>query len=396
MALRNLRRVLLASLLVLPVVLTVSPAGAAPQPLASTPINCTAPAGGTQCPTPDPSTPYGGLDHYLCYDVSSDPFTTPEVTVQDQYGTLGPLQPQVADSSAPTPTSNWFCNPFQKTVLDTKGSPTGPVYGVSNAQAHLMCFNDSGPAPGTQVSVTNQLGSATLVVGAPTRLCLPSWKFDDAANQSNPLAVSGSVSTTKWTDPSNLALNHFQCYKVTIAPGTTNNFTSAWFGILDQFGWVKEIQFGSSNQSIVPDELCAPAVKTVVDAAGHALTPPSTINGDGFTGTHLLCFAWNVVGNVLSLNSTAMIPPVVQVGNQFSQSPVAGTPGAVPAPVTIDFNDPSNAFTVVDDFCFPSFKMVLPNPSTPETPIVVVFPVGALGLVGGAAVLARRRNRITS
>jgi hypothetical protein len=392
---RTLRILALAVVLSVPAVLTAAPAGADPQPPATTPINCTSlPGTGVPCPTPDPTTPYGGLDHYLCYFATSDPFTTPQVTVQDQFGTLGPLQPQTADSTATPPTTNWFCTPFQKTLFDhTDGTLVGPVYDVTNPRAHLVCYNDTGSAPGTQVTVTNQLGSGTLVVGSPTRLCLPSWKFDDAANPSNDLAAAGSVPTNQWSDPSNLALNHFQCYKVSLASDSSNNFNAKAFKPHDQFDDFPSITVGQTlvptQVRPVPDELCAPAIKTVVDAGGHGLTPPSEINGDGFNGTHLLCFPYSD----LEFNVPNTLPPLVQAGNQFSQSPVAGTPGAVPSAVTVDL-EAHSGFPVAD-VCFPSFKAVLPQPTTPEVSNVLLFPL-ASAAIGAAAwlVLLRRRQRV--
>jgi hypothetical protein len=346
------------------------------------------------CPTPDPTTPYGGLDHFLCYYASSDPFTTPEVTVQDQFGTLGPLQPQTADDRANPPTTNWFCNPFQKTPLDFHNNALGPVYGVSNPKAHLVCLNDSGPAPGTTVTVTNQLGSGTLVVGSPTRLCLPSWKFDDSANPSNDLAAAGSIPTSQWTEPSDLALNHFQCYKVSLASSTSNNFNAIDIHPHDQFDIYSVLNGGFQDSSgtttirPTPDELCAPTVKTVVDAAGNGITPPSEINGDGFAGTHLLCFSWDMVQYSGSATGP---PPFVQAGNQFSQSPVAGTPGAVPSAVTINLG--ATGLNPLADVCFPSFKMVGPTPQTPEVPSVLLFPPAAAAVIGAAAWLVVRRRR---
>lgn len=347
-----------------------APAWAAPQPSASTPVNCTPiPGSGVGCPPENPSTPYGGLDHFLCWNATSDPFTTPTVTIQDQFGTLGPLQPQVADPTAST--TNWLCSPAQKTI-----QPAGPVYGVSNPQAHLMCFNDSGPAPDVTVTVTNQFGTEPVNVGAPTMLCLPSWKSDANASNSNPLAVTGSVPTSQWTDPSNLALNHFQCYQVA-QPFSQFGDEPRNITVMDEFGtWNMVV-------SAVPSELCAPAVKTVVDASDNPLTPPSEINSDGFSGTHLLCFPIaGIIGNSDVPSSSS-----VEVGNQFTQSPVAGTPGAVPGPVTV------GGLGGIPALCLPSFKAVVPGSGTPEAPTPVLLPLAAVAMGGGAIWALRRRTR---
>lgn len=376
------RIVLVALVLTALAVVGAAPAWATPQPPASTPVNCTPIVGtGVSCPPATPSTPYGGLDHFLCYATTSDPFATPTVTIQDQFGTLGPLQPQVADSTAMSPTTNWFCNPAQKTFQNG----TGPVYGVSNPQAHLMCFNDSGPTSNVTVSVTNQFGTGTMAVGAPTRLCLPSWKYDDNASTSNPLAVAGSVSPSQWTDPSNLALNHFQCYQVSTTPQERAGNFSDYNGAL-----VVTDEFGSWTIDVGPEpsELCAPAVKTVVDASGTPLTPPSEINSDGFSGTHLLCFPIVAISGVNYPSSST-----VEVGNQFSQSPVAGTPGAVPAPVTV--GPWASDALAAGGFCLPSYKVVLPGSGTPEVAMPVLLPVAAVTVGGGALWMARRRSNRT-
>ena len=343
---------------------------ATPQLPASTPVNCTPiPGSGVGCPPENPSTPYGGLDHFLCWNPTSDPFTTPTVTVQDQFGTLGPLQPQVADPTAST--TNWLCSPAQKTI-----QPAGPVYGVSNPQAHLMCLNDSGPAPDVMVTVTNQFGTEPLTVGAPNMLCLPSWKFDDNASTSNPLAVAGSVPTSQWTDPSNLALNHFQCYEMA-QPYPV-------FGDYDRTITVED-QFGTWDMlvGVVPNELCAPAVKTVVDAGGNPLTPPSEINSDGFSGVHLLCFP--IAGIIGS--PTAPTSSTVEVGNQFTQSPVPGTPGAVPGSVTV------GGLGGIPALCLPTFKAVVPGSGTPEAPAAVLLPLAGVATAGGVFWTLRRRGK---
>jgi hypothetical protein len=366
---KYLRLPLVTGLIAATVLLVSDPADAGtPQPPASTAVNCTAPTG-SACPNP-PTQP-GGLDHFLCYYTSADSFTTPLVTVQDQFNTYGPLQPQDGTGFVP----DYLCNPVQKTL------PGGLVYGVSNPTAHLVCFNDAtgtGPPPGTDVSVTNQFGSGTVTVGKTTTLCVPSWKFDPNGNTSNPLDASGSVAPTSWTDPGNLGLNHFQCYSVTTPSGATGQFTNkptSPIGLDNQFGH-EDDTVGN------PVQLCAPAIKTVVDASGNALTPPSLINADGLTGAHLLCFGYTVQVSQESATN-------IQVGNEFSQSPVAGTPGAVPSPVNVSgFNHPISSQLL----CLPSFKTVLPPPNTPEVPVALLLPAIA-GIIGAGAVIHRRRSR---
>jgi hypothetical protein len=360
---RNLARGLAGALLtasgvVGSMLVAALPVGATPQAPVSTPVLCT-PTAAMPCPSP-PLQP-GGLDHFLCYPVTADEFTPPLVQVTDQFGQLGPFQPLPA-SKASGADPNLFCNPVEKILLSPTGVPT-LSYPVGNPQAHLYCFGEPASAPVEQNwVVSNQFGSETVTVLAPFKLCLPSWKFDPNASPTNDLAAAGSVPQADWTDSSNLALNHFECYKVSAAAFPDEPTVVALHD-----------QFGTYNALLgLPTALCAPAVKQVVDTQGHAVGPPSQINSDGFGGAHLLCYAVREAGNGHG----------VVVGNQFSQAAGATAPAAVPVTLA----------TLATQLCLPSFKT--PLAVLPEAPLAVALPL--VGVASGAAFTAvalRRRNR---
>jgi len=338
------------------------PADAA-QPNASTPVNCTAAPGSTNaCPSP-PVQP-GGLDHFLCYQVGSDQFTPPLVNLTDQFGVTDGVQPLSASSKGAW--DNQLCNPVIESGIGRHFTVTGPVYGVSNAAAHLYCFTDSSrTSPSVNVSVQNEFGTNTFVVSHPTRLCLPSWKFDPNQNPSSALSA-GSASTSSWTDPSLLNLNHFQCYRLTRSESVDGlSHGLRVVRLQDQFG---------THIALVgpPQELCAPTVKQVVSATGSPIGEPSTINSDGVDGAHLLCYGLFAGGarNVV-------------VGNQFSAT--AASPVPDPVPVHVRY---------ADQLCLPSFKTVIPPPQTPEVSNTLLLPLVGVVVGGGALVVARRRRRV--
>jgi hypothetical protein len=334
----------------------------AAQPNTATPVNCTAPANSTtQCPTP-PSQP-GGLDLYLCYQVTSDQFTPPLVDLTDQFGVHNLVQPLSASSDGAW--DNQLCNPVTETVGGRFGSGSGLVYSVGNEAAHLYCYTDNtGASPMVTVSVQNQFGTGIFRVAHSTRLCLPSWKYDPNQSPSNPLAA-GSTSPSNWTDPSLLNLNHFQCYRVGRSMGAG--------GLNDRFRRVRlQDQFGAYTAFVGPArELCAPVIKQVVSADGTSVGAPSTINSDGADGAHLLCFAVFVGG-----------PRHVLVGNQFSATASSAVPNPVPVHVRY-----------ADQLCLPSFKTVIPPPDAPEVSNILLLPLAGVVFGGGVMVILHRRRR---
>jgi hypothetical protein len=121
-------------------------------------------------------------DHFTCYPIENptggQPFTQipPVVTVKDQF-TVKQVRVQIGP-----PTT--LCLPTQKTL-----EPNGPVTKITNATAHLLCFQVSGvPTNQPLVFDENQFnqqpfnpkkpgpGFTPIQIGTANSLCLPSYK----------------------------------------------------------------------------------------------------------------------------------------------------------------------------------------------------------------------------
>lgn len=114
---------------------------------------------------PTPHSPPSGLDHYLCYDVTSAPqFSAPGVTLIDQFNIF-----DVVDVGQ----ARIFCNPVQKEHL------TEPydLYEIIDADNHLTCYDITVNNPaGFDVEADDQFGGSTFIVDYNAFLCLPSTK----------------------------------------------------------------------------------------------------------------------------------------------------------------------------------------------------------------------------
>ena len=346
------------------------PAGAVVQPTwpnASTPVQCAYPGqpAGTPCTVTPPAQP-GGLNHFLCYNVATSNFPIPEqVRLTDQFGTHDPVP-------LSSPSAQMLCNPVQKTLLTNgPGGPAGTVYPAAvNPDGHLYCFDDSTPGyplptdptlvDPAGYDVQNQFGTFHMTIEHPTRLCLPSWKFDP----NDPGILPGSVPNTSWTDPSALELNHFQCYAV-----STSTTPQLQVALTDQFSNYPNVSVGPVAQ------LCAPVVKQVYVPQGGA-GPGSDINSDQLTGAHLLCF--DITTTPPAIGSRNLL-----VGNQFSQ-PAAG---GAPTGILVSLNGAPPV-----ELCLPSFKVPTTSTGTPEVPLVLLLPVLGFAVVGGVFFVNRRRH----
>ena len=335
------------------VVLMASAATAAPPP-----VLCT-PAPSAACPSP-PTQP-GGLDHFLCYQStygsSLNSFPAPKLSLTNQFGTAPLTQPE---SNFPSG-SDRLCNPVTKTLS------AGQVYPPGNPNGHLLCMGRvAGPgASGTLVSVGNQFGTGDLTVGASTRLCVPSWKYD-ITNPSGP----GSVAPTAWSGPSPPGLDHLVCYGVTYSDANSRHFDKPKVSLVDEFGPHQSVAVGD------PVELCAPTTKTLAYNNPILTFPANNIDGGAATNLdseHLLCFSVAVDSSTHS----------VQIGNQFSPGWIPNVSNP-PAPV-------SATVLSADMLCLPSFKSVIPPPGTPEAPIVLLLPLSAV-VAGASWYVLRRRH----
>ncbi len=110
-------------------------------------------------PPPDPAS----LDHFKCYDVLNARPANAVVGLRDQWRT----EPDV-EVGGPV----FFCNPTRKFRPDT-----GESTGISNPNAHLMCYRTS-QTPGviTTVLTFNQFGDESLIVDSADVLCVPTRK----------------------------------------------------------------------------------------------------------------------------------------------------------------------------------------------------------------------------
>ena len=117
-----------------------------------------------------------GLDHYRCYAASGDPVSE-VVGLVDQFlpgGGRVILHPVL------------FCNPVQKTLLDT-----GEVTPVLNPEQHLACYSMTRARFQTSRDVINQFGAQVLALGPADTLCVPTRKLgfttipDDVFGASN-------------------------------------------------------------------------------------------------------------------------------------------------------------------------------------------------------------------
>ena len=175
-------------------------------------------------------------DHYQCYEAKVAPdtpkFEKRDVTLVDQFGPSSALIDKVKN----------LCNPVDKNDEE-----------IIDPTAHLTCYNIKEFDPQFEqriVFVNNQFGTLFLKVEKPERLCVPSEK--------NGL-------------PSDLLIDHFQCYKVKVAPGTPK-FEKQEVTLDDQF---------NSGTAIVekPLALCNP-----VDKNGEGILNPAN---------HLVCYSLN-------------------------------------------------------------------------------------------------------
>jgi hypothetical protein len=192
-----------------------------------------------------------GLDHFLCYKITSNTFTIPSpVTLTNQFSPSG-FQPTTI-SSRP----KLHCNPTYKVV------PTG-FFPITNPEAHLLCFKiTESTQPTPRVTVTNQFGQAQLQPAQPNLLCLPSWK-----------SLTGPPNRTPVQPP---GLDHFTCYPVSYVPGGGTFAPPAAVSVQDQFaGAFVGVTVGA------PQQLCVPTQKTVNGVVTPITNPQA----------HLLCFA---------------------------------------------------------------------------------------------------------
>ena len=195
------------------------------------------------------------VDHQLCYGASSTGFKIPAgIRLVNQFSPNG-FVPAITHKVV------LHCNPTMKIL------PTGQVFPITNPNAHLACFKITPPTPQPTptVSVTNQFGTATLIPSQPNLLCVPSWK-----------SLTGPPGKTPKTPP---RLNHFTCYPVKLAPGSSP-YNPPPVMLQDEFAPAPV----NAQVARVPAELCLPTEKIlpsgkvfpVINATLHLLCFPVT------------------------------------------------------------------------------------------------------------------------
>ncbi|HEY1618246.1 MAG TPA: hypothetical protein VGG25_11535 [Streptosporangiaceae bacterium] len=231
------------------------------------------------------------IDHQLCYTAAGTGFKPPPTALlQNQFNTAG-FTVKIGAMVV-------HCNPVKKTLV------SGPVYPISNPNAHLACFTISAPTQATfEVTVANQFGTALLSTGQPNMLCLPSWK-----------SLTGPPGMSPNQPP---GLSHFTCYPVQRVSGAYN---PPGLTLQDEFATAPV----SAQVGQVPTELCLPTQKT--------------INGTVYpivnSTWHLLCFP---------VSKTPIIPTVWDQ-NQFGTATVeveATNSLCVPSTKTISSTSPA-------------------------------------------------------
>jgi len=173
------------------------------------------------------------LEHFACYTLKKKAFEARRVELTDQFGS------RVAEVTKRVE----LCNPAQK------GNEP-----YNNDRAHLVCYTTTGPDLHTPVTVRNQFGSQQLMVGKPTRLCVPSRKKE----------LDESLRKIK------APIDHFQCYAVSPLTPLYRAGSLGAVKLTDQFGVQNGVQVGN------PVRLCAP-----VDKDGSRIEHPVA---------HLVCY----------------------------------------------------------------------------------------------------------
>lgn len=171
----------------------------------------------------------GRVDHYKCYGIKPrERFRRRSVVLSDQF----------EDEKATVVRPLTLCAPVRK----NDGRLLRPT-------AHLECYSitstsDRPKKPEVEVTVTNQFGTAQLVVLGPKTLCLPTLKKKVRKLVPRPPPPAGSL--TALTD-------HFKCYGVR----TKSAFAQRTVSLDDQFETERA-------QVLRPVLLCPPAEKNAV------------------------------------------------------------------------------------------------------------------------------------
>ena len=197
------------------------------------------------------------VGHFLCYAQTPKPGSF----------NSAPSKVQLID--------RWHSTPYNVNVLASSSvcNPAiqylpGSIAKSPNPNAHLVCYgvHASAASAPKKVAFTNAFGaSVTLVVGAQSSLCLPTWK-----------SLSATPTAAAAQPP---GLDHYTCY-VAIYPtsgGPTFKVPSS-LAASDEFSPLK----GTKIQLALPGMVCVPTTKIVA-----AVTYPASSLAD----PSLVCFS---------------------------------------------------------------------------------------------------------
>lgn len=128
-----------------------------------------APASKSLPPQPPPPPPPDNLvNHYKCYSAEG-PSASLMLTLRDQFGEL--IMTEVIP--------RWFCNPVEKTDLDT-----GEVSPIVDPESHLACYEVAPIAPVMRPLIArDQFGIWNTTTVETRFLCLPTTKLQVIATQ---------------------------------------------------------------------------------------------------------------------------------------------------------------------------------------------------------------------
>jgi hypothetical protein len=221
------------------------------------------------------------IDHQLCYTAKATGFKIPAgVQLENQFSTT-PFAVKIGPVAL-------HCNPVAKTL------PSGQTFPINFPNDHLLCWQIAeSTQPTPNVAATNQFGTATLILGQPNLLCLPSWK-----------SLTGPPVETTAAPP---GLGHFACYPVKDVSG---GYKPPAVMLQDEFAPAPV----NAQVTPIPTELCVPTEK-IVNGKVYPIIKP----------------AWNLL--CYPVTPTPIISPVYDK-NQFGNRPVTIEQTSVLCPPT--------------------------------------------------------------
>ena len=175
--------------------------------------------------------------------------------------------------------------------------PSGMAFPVTDPAGHLACFTikaarEKLPA----VTIKNQFGHATLRIGQPKLLCLPTWQGQRKPPKPRSVQPPG--------------LDHFTCYPVTKALG---KYRVPRVGLKDAFAR-KAVH---PHVKAVPDMLCATTLEIVGMRFSKVFHPGAylTCFPLGKTPVKRKVFGLNQLGRaVVAIHKTSGVMPAVPFG----------------------------------------------------------------------------------